>query len=96
MKICALNVGALIQWNIPFLDCPVSFKFYGEITPWFNQKNKTEITLANEQFLFQNYELLSIPISTLETATKSSRAPCQNVISMHLNLPSYARINLSL
>ena len=42
-----------------FLDCPVSIKFYGEIISWFNQKNKTKITLTNEEFLFQNYELPS-------------------------------------
>ena len=54
-----------------FLDCLVSIKFYGEITLWFNQKNKTKTTLFNEEFLFRNYEL--------ETPTKSSRPPCQKI-----------------
>ena len=40
-----------------FLDCPVSIKFYEEIISWLNQKNKTKITLSNDELLFQNYKL---------------------------------------
>ena len=78
-----------------FLDCPISITFYEEIISWFNQKNKTKITLTNEELLFQNYELPpSLP--PLSRRQLKLLVLLAKNISMHVNLLTHVRIILSL
>ena len=78
-----------------FLDCPVNIKFYEEIISWFNQKNKTKITLSNDELLFKIISSLRPSLHTQDANLIFSSSLPKN-ISMHVNLLTHARIILSL